>query len=312
MKIKTVVDRVIEFSQTPQGQLDPQRKALLESFGTRFAQKDCQSITSGDVDSFVHEHFNQVRDSGTYYGPNFWNTQYTAWRQNKAFLPWEAGHATNVVRGLFDDPSFRPRTVLELGCGTGRNAVFMAQKGCSVTAVDLSAEAIDIAQKNAQEAGVSCNFICSDLFKLQLTPASFDFILDKGCFHHVPVIYYGDYERLVSSSLVPGGHFQLICVTPHWSYRLFDAPALRWPLSTLVLSLAPAQLVRAPLLSRALLGAPMSKFLLLLYGSKIAGVSASEIQQVFARSFEIRRIERVHTQNEVRPLVCMMRRKIPS
>jgi 2-polyprenyl-3-methyl-5-hydroxy-6-metoxy-1,4-benzoquinol methylase len=53
-----------------------------------------------------------------------------------------------------------PKRVLELGCGPGRNAIYMAKKGCEVDALDISENAIDWAKERAIEEGVKINFHC--------------------------------------------------------------------------------------------------------------------------------------------------------
>jgi SAM-dependent methyltransferase len=55
----------------------------------------------------------------------------------------------------FDEGLLTPGRVLELGCGSGRNAIYLASLGCSVDAVDFSSQAIEWAQQRAKPAGVS-------------------------------------------------------------------------------------------------------------------------------------------------------------
>ena len=53
----------------------------------------------------------------------------------------------------FGDGTLTPGRVLELGCGHGRNALYLASQGCQVEAVDFSAQAIGWAR---ERAGVGC------------------------------------------------------------------------------------------------------------------------------------------------------------
>ena len=69
-----------------------------------------------------------------------------------------------------------PRQVLDLCCGPGRHSIPLAQTGLAVTAVDLSSFLLDAARKNARAAGVSLEFIHSDMRHF-LRPRSFDLIL---------------------------------------------------------------------------------------------------------------------------------------
>ena len=86
---------------------------------------------------------------------------------------------------LFDRPGFRPRRVLELGCGDGVNAVFMASRGCAVTAVDVSPTALEMAREKQREAGVEVEFIEGDVFELEPAGEPYDFVFDRGMLHHL-------------------------------------------------------------------------------------------------------------------------------
>ncbi len=76
-----------------------------------------------------------------------------------------------------------PGHALDLGCGDGRDAIFLAKKGFDVTAVDFSPTAIKIARKNGIEAGVSVNFVQDDLTKLRHVTGTFDLVIDIGAFN---------------------------------------------------------------------------------------------------------------------------------
>ena len=71
----------------------------------------------------------------------------------------------------FERPDFRPRRVLELGCGDGVNAVFMAARGSAVTAVDVSATALEMAREKQKEAAVEVDWVESDVFELGPPPS---------------------------------------------------------------------------------------------------------------------------------------------
>jgi SAM-dependent methyltransferase len=75
---------------------------------------------------------------------------------------------------------------LELGCGTGASAAWLARQGFDVPALDLSGRAIERARWRADQAGVSVRFLVADV----LSPPSeltgpFDFFFDRGCYHVV-------------------------------------------------------------------------------------------------------------------------------
>jgi len=89
-------------------------------------------------------------------------------------------------------------TVLDMGMGEGRNAVFLAQKGYKVTGIDISSVAVKKAYLLAQEFGVKIKGVVASLEDYKIAPNSFDAII---CF------YYVDRSLVdkIKSWLKPGG-----------------------------------------------------------------------------------------------------------
>ncbi|GAA3795503.1 class I SAM-dependent methyltransferase [Sphaerisporangium flaviroseum] len=111
-----------------------------------------------------------------------------------------------VERGLLT-----PGRALDLGCGPGRNAIYLASLGFEVDAVDLSPAAVAWAEQRAREAEVDVRFVCGDAFTAELTPGRYDLVYDSGCLHHLPPHRRVSYRALLSRVLVPGGHLALTC-----------------------------------------------------------------------------------------------------
>ncbi|KPF68156.1 hypothetical protein IP84_10385 [beta proteobacterium AAP99] len=116
-----------------------------------------------------------------------------------------------------------PRAALDLGCGNGRNAVFLAQQGFAVTGVDYSATAIRWATERAAAAGATLKLRCENVFALDLPAGGFDLIYDSGCFHHIAPHRRACYVQLVHDALRPGGLFALTCFRPEGGSGLTDA-----------------------------------------------------------------------------------------
>ncbi|WP_069172853.1 class I SAM-dependent methyltransferase [Streptomyces griseus] len=114
--------------------------------------------------------------------------------------------ASYVDRGLI-----RPGRALDLGCGPGRNALYLASLGYEVDAVDLSPGALAWAEERAGEAGAGIRFHCGDAFAEDAPAGPYDLICDSGCFHHLPPHRRVSYLELVERTLVPGGHLALSC-----------------------------------------------------------------------------------------------------
>ncbi|CAM3589219.1 Methyltransferase [Paenibacillus lactis] len=116
----------------------------------------------------------------------------------------------NLVQ-YFEDGRIGPGRVLELGCGAGRNAIYMARQGCSVDAVDLSQEAIAWGKERADALNAEVQFHCRNLFELKLSPNAYDFVYDCGCFHHIAPHRRISYLQMLNTCLKPGGFFGLVC-----------------------------------------------------------------------------------------------------
>ncbi|MGW0574545.1 class I SAM-dependent methyltransferase [Streptomyces sp. NPDC002920] len=99
---------------------------------------------------------------------------------------------------------------LDLGCGPGRNALYLASRGFEVDAVDLSPQAVAWGAERARAAGAAgVRFRCGDAFALATGP--YDLIHDSGCFHHLPPHRRISYLDLLDRVLAPGGHLALTC-----------------------------------------------------------------------------------------------------
>jgi len=99
----------------------------------------------------------------------------------------------------------QPGRALDLGCGPGRNALYLAANGFSVDAVDLSPTAIAWGEERARAAGADVRFRCGDAFALDLD-GPYDLIYDSGCFHHLAPHRRVSYLALLDRHLAPGGH----------------------------------------------------------------------------------------------------------
>ncbi|MEO8506200.1 MAG: methyltransferase domain-containing protein [Betaproteobacteria bacterium] len=113
-----------------------------------------------------------------------------------------------------DEALVGPGKALELGCGNGRNAIFLAHRGFDVVGVDCSRKAIDWARERAREAGLTVRLRCQSVFDFEYEAGSYDLVYDSGCFHHIPPHRRRTYVELVASALKPGGWFGLTCFRP--------------------------------------------------------------------------------------------------
>lgn len=119
----------------------------------------------------------------------------------------------NLV-SYFEKGLLTPGKVLELGCGPGRNALYLADSGCNVEAADVSEEALEWAKERARKEQKNIHFIHKNIFELDLINESYDLIYDSGCFHHLAPHRRLTYVELLNKWLKPGGHFGLVCFSP--------------------------------------------------------------------------------------------------
>lgn len=95
---------------------------------------------------------------------------------------------------------------LDLGCGTGTNTVYLAQKGWDASGVDFVPRAVDVARKKASAAGVSPRLLVGDVTRLTELGLGdgFDLLLDMGCFHSIPDEQRDPYVRGASTVAARG------------------------------------------------------------------------------------------------------------
>jgi len=135
--------------------------------------------------------------------------------------PWDTGLTPPEVVETVS--AMEPGRALDLGCGTGTNAIWLAQRGWRAVGVDFSSLAIESARRKADwTSGVE--FVEGDVTRLDElgVKGPFDLVLDIGCFHSVPVGRRDAYVREVSAVTEPGA-LVMIYAFGGW---------FRWPGST--------------------------------------------------------------------------------
>jgi SAM-dependent methyltransferase len=108
---------------------------------------------------------------------------------------WDTGLTAEDLQHAVEQGHIKPCRVIDLGCGSGTNAVYLAGKEFDVTAVDVAPTALAIAQAKAEEAGVQVRWLLADVLNLP-DLGTFDLIFDRGCYHNVR---YVDAARFVES-----------------------------------------------------------------------------------------------------------------
>lgn len=130
-----------------------------------------------------------------------WNDRYAT-----NDLPWDVGSPDAHLVEFVAAGRAGPGRALEIGCGTGTNAIWLAGQGFDVLGVDLSPRAIDRAK--AKPGAGACRFEVVDFLRQDPSASGFDFVFDRGCFHtfHTAAARARFAERL-AALLAPGGQW---------------------------------------------------------------------------------------------------------
>ncbi len=127
--------------------------------------------------------------------------------------PWDIGRPQPAFEALVKDGQIRPGRALDVGCGTGENAILLAQHGCKVTGIDLARDAIAAAQAKAAARHVDVEFVVGNALELDrhFGAGAFDTVIDSGLFHVLTDEERPVYVRQVHRVLKPGGRYFMMC-----------------------------------------------------------------------------------------------------
>jgi SAM-dependent methyltransferase len=133
--------------------------------------------------------------------------------RSPADLPWHQSEPPEILVRAVEGKAARGRA-LDLGCGAGTFAVYLAKQGFEVTAIDMIPRAIELAGALAHAEGARVTFVAADLLQWE-APTPFDLVLDSGCLHSLMAGSPRLYKKRLLDWVVPGGDF----VLGHWGKR---------------------------------------------------------------------------------------------
>ncbi len=125
---------------------------------------------------------------------------------NNAYAQWEFNTLKKEISNV------KNKTVLDIGCGGGRNAIPLAKMGAKVTGVDISTQMLNFAKNNAKKNKCSknTNFIHSNAWEINLPSKSFDKILLLGILEHIPKEYRKKTIKEAQRLLKKGGELYIV------------------------------------------------------------------------------------------------------
>jgi SAM-dependent methyltransferase len=124
--------------------------------------------------------------------------------------PWDIGRPQRAFVEAADAIGGR---VLDSGCGTGDLALWLAERGRTVTGVDFLAFPLEAARRKARDRGLAVNFLEMDALALGEIPERFDAVTDCGLFHSFDDARRAAYVRGLARLLEPGARLFILCMS---------------------------------------------------------------------------------------------------
>ena len=123
--------------------------------------------------------------------------------------PWDSHVPAEDLVKIVENGKIKKGRTIVLGCGTGNNAIYLAQQGFEVVGLDVSPTGLGIAQQRAEKAGVKVRWMLADVLNPpQLKP--FDFIFDRGCYHNVRYVDAKGFVNSVKELSRPGTQIHIL------------------------------------------------------------------------------------------------------
>jgi SAM-dependent methyltransferase len=124
--------------------------------------------------------------------------------------PWEVFRPQQAVVELVWDGRIRG-DVLDAGCGTGENALFLAEHGLRVTGIDISEGLVRRARQKATRRGTDVEFAVGDVLASPLPGRRFDSVIDSGLFHTLHPSDRFHYAAKLLEATREGGVLFMLC-----------------------------------------------------------------------------------------------------
>lgn len=131
--------------------------------------------------------------------------------------PWEHEHIEQPLMDLVEGQDALPAgRAVDIGCGTGRDAVYLAQHGWEVTGLDAVPKALEAARTRSRRAGVQVHWVHGDIG----APSSLDLtrdqtlLVDLGCFHGLTSAQRQVAADTMTNLAAPGATLLLFAFSP--------------------------------------------------------------------------------------------------
>lgn len=156
-----------------------------------------------------------------------WNIKWRDFRstQEDDTPCWKRTTVPKVIREAVESGWFQPGSkVLDIGCGDGSIAAWLAEQGFEVMGVDYSKAAIERAKSLHRELPGRLEYKMLDICREAVAPARFKVLIDCGCFHCIPEPSTSNYARNVANGCAQGTRFVLLVATNTLRFQPFLYP----------------------------------------------------------------------------------------
>ena len=125
--------------------------------------------------------------------------------------PWDSGITPPELEEFIEDHP--PGRAIDLGCGTGTNAITLAHHGWHVRGIDFVPKAVRQGRRKALLAGVNVDLFVGDVTDPKHFKGKYNLILDIGCYHVLTEDQRKPYRENIQRHLAAGGTYLLYAFT---------------------------------------------------------------------------------------------------
>ena len=127
-------------------------------------------------------------------------------------IPWNIKQPPKQLVKLVESRKVAPCSAVDLGCGVGNYAIWLATKGFKVTGIDFSKKAVELARKEAERVNVNCTFMVGDLTDTEFKSITkYKFAYDWEVLHHIFPDDRGIYIQNVVKILQKAATYFTVC-----------------------------------------------------------------------------------------------------
>jgi len=120
---------------------------------------------------------------------------------------WTKTEPPKKLRELIENKTILPCKAIDIACGEGNYSLYLASKGFDVLGIDISENAIKLAEKNASGKDLNIRFKVMDIQELEKLDEKFDFVFELGLLHNLPRELLEGYIEKVSKILNKDGKY---------------------------------------------------------------------------------------------------------